>query len=161
MFIRSSRLFLRPVWAEDRPDLETALGIGARTQAVMPFAPRHPRLVITLPDQGAHVVGLIGVWASAGDCELRIWIADDYCGRGFATEATRAILPLVRALGHRRLFAIPPADCEASRRVLTRAGFACTGQLREHPAGASEAYAVQLCPPLYAPVDPATLMRAA
>ena len=51
------------------------------------------------------------------------WIARDHWGRGYASEAGRAALEVVRALGHRRVQAGHYVDNPASGRVLRKLGF--------------------------------------
>ena len=162
MFMRSERLFLRPTWPEDRAEVETALGAQTYRLAALPATPRHPRFLITLPDHsGARAVGVIALWPCADACQIGIWVAPHCRGRGFATEAMRAVLPLARTLGHCRLIATPPTDCPASRAVLARSGFVSTGQLRLRDGVASETYALHLCPQVSGPADRDALMRAA
>jgi RimJ/RimL family protein N-acetyltransferase len=162
MFIRSERLFLRPAWPEDRAEVELALGVEAARLAALPTSPRHPRFVITLPDhRGAQALGLIALWHADGETQAGIWIAPQWRGRGFATEGLRAVLPLLRVLGHRRVLATPAADCPASRAVLARIGFAPTGTLHLHAGVLRETHALALCAAATDPADPAGMMRAA
>lgn len=162
MFIRSERLFLRPAWPEDRAEVDRALGAEAARLANLPASPRHPRFLITLPDhRGAQAVGLIALWEAEGESRLGIWIAPQWRGRGIATEALRAILPLLCVLGHCRLVATPAPDCPASHIVLARSGFVPTGAVLERDGLACEAHALDLCTVASDPADPASLMRAA
>jgi len=148
MFFRSERLFLRPGWPEDRADIYAALADEAVqrnvARAPWPCAPqavtelaelpqdrRHPRLIVTLPSgEGSRVIGYVGLHPHEGETELGYWIAREHWNRGYATEATRAVLALARALGHTRVVAGHFADNPASGRVLAKAGFCPTGQVR-------------------------------
>ena len=63
-----------------------------------------------------------------GPTELGYWITREHWGRGFATEAARAVLRLARVLGHRRVLGSHFADNPSSGRVLRKAGFTPTGR---------------------------------
>jgi RimJ/RimL family protein N-acetyltransferase len=149
MFIRSERLFLRPGWAEDRHELHTVLGdeaivrnlahvpwpyTGADALAFIEKPQDHllPRFLITAPGKaGARLVGGCGLSLLDGEINLGYWIARDTWGRGYATEAARALLGLARTLGHRRIVAHHYVDNAASGRVLEKVGFRRTGRVAE------------------------------
>lgn len=59
-------------------------------------------------------------------------LARDAWGRGYATEALRAIVELAGGLGLRRLYALCHTEHPASWRVLDKAGFSREGVLRRH-----------------------------
>lgn len=59
-------------------------------------------------------------------------LAQDAWGRGYASEALRAMLSVARAAGVRRLYAICHRDHAASARVLDKCGFDCEGVLRRY-----------------------------
>jgi ribosomal-protein-alanine N-acetyltransferase len=59
-------------------------------------------------------------------------LAKDAWGRGYATEALRAIVSLARDMGIRRLYALCHPDHAASWRVLEKCGFCREGILRRH-----------------------------
>jgi RimJ/RimL family protein N-acetyltransferase len=146
MFMRSERLFLRPGWPEDWRDLLDRISDEAvvRNLATAPWPfgedharawlaeraePRLPRLLVTLPGtKGAELVGCVGLHRAGDSVELGYWIARGHWGRGFATEAVRAILSLARAIGHGRVAAFHFADNPASGRVLEKLGFRTTGR---------------------------------
>lgn len=149
MFIRSERLFLRPGWPEDWAELHTLIDDEAvvrnlarapwpytpdhaRAFAGLPQAPRHPHFLVTLPgESGAKLVGCVGLREGEdGETALGYWIARRHWGCGYATEAARAVLPLARMLGHRRIIAWHFADNPASGHVLRKAGFRATGEIR-------------------------------
>ncbi len=59
-------------------------------------------------------------------------LARDSWGKGYATEATRAIVAVAPTLGIRRLYALCHTDHLASCRVLEKCGFECEGVLHRH-----------------------------
>ncbi len=146
MFIRSERLFLRPGWPEDWPELLAAIDdegvVRNLARAPWPYAaadarafagraqePRFPHFFVTLPEAaGARLVGVCGIHPGEHECELGYWIAREFWGCGFATEAVRAVLCVARLLGHERVHANHFADNPASGRVLRKCGFAPTGK---------------------------------
>lgn len=154
MFIRSERLFLRPGWAEDRDELRATIAdegiVRNLSRAPWPYTEqdaaafldisevhRLPHFLITLPGgQGARIIGAAGLHAADGDdaceaAELGYWIARSEWGRGYATEAARAMLGLARALGHEQIVARHFVDNPASGRVLEKVGFRRTGRVKE------------------------------
>lgn len=148
MFIRSERLFLRPGWPEDWRELFAKIADErvVRNLATAPWPydpddaraflaarrpPMLPGFLITLPgESGSELIGCIGLHDSDGQVELGYWIARDHWGRGYATEAGRAVLRLAAVLGHKRLGAFHFTDNPASGKVLARLGFAPTGDNR-------------------------------
>ncbi|MFM5953784.1 MAG: GNAT family N-acetyltransferase [Novosphingobium sp.] len=149
MFIRSERLFLRPGWPEDWEELLSRIGDeavvrnlakapwpytadDARRFASQPQDPRCPHFFITLPTSAkpAEVIGSVGLAPDEGGAvQLGYWIAREHWGRGYATEAARALIGLAKVLGHRRLVAGHFIDNPASGAVLRKAGFVPTGKL--------------------------------
>lgn len=148
MFHRSKRLLLRPVFEEDWQDIYQGIndkGVvrmlasapwpyraeDAREFAARGFDPANPRLLITLPGSfGSRVIGCIGIDRHAEGTELGYWIARPFWGRGYATEAGRALIAIARMLGHRVLLAGHAVDNPASGRVLQKLGFRPTGEVR-------------------------------
>ena len=148
MFIRSERLFLRPAWAEDWTDVLTAIDHAVvRNLARAPWPYRaedaqrfvnqpqdkqHPDFLVTLPGaDGARVIGCAGMaLGENGIAEIGYWITRSHWGRGFATEAARAVLSVACALGHDRIEAGHFLDNPASGRVLHKLGFRPTGEHR-------------------------------
>jgi RimJ/RimL family protein N-acetyltransferase len=59
-------------------------------------------------------------------------LALDAWGRGYATEALRAMTGIAGGLGLRRLYALCHPEHSASRRVLDKCGFSREGTLRQH-----------------------------
>lgn len=149
MFHRTERLLLRPGWLEDATEVTTRIADEAivRNLARAPWpyhednarewlaAPRHPRLpnfLVTLPAAGgARIIGSCGMHEENGEIEIGYWIARDWWGQGFATEAARALLSIARTLGYGRIGACHAVDNPGSGRVLRKVGFKPTGHLRQ------------------------------
>jgi RimJ/RimL family protein N-acetyltransferase len=146
MFARTDRLLLRPGWAEDAPALAQAIAdlmiVRNLSSAPWPFAlrdaeaflaaPRDPilpsLLIFERTDGEPLLVGACGLGRRpSGNIELGYWIGRAYWGRGFATEAGRALLAIARALKIERLEASHFLDNPASGRVLEKLGFVSTG----------------------------------
>lgn len=159
MFHRSERLFLRPAWPEDwqailsganDEDLVRNLAHApwpygeddARSFAEMVQNQHLPHFLVTLP--GTGVIGSAGMGEHAGQPEIGYWIARDFRGLGFATEAAGAVLNIARTLGYRRLTAGHFADNPASGRVLRKLGFRPTGQMRQRYSRARQAEALSV-----------------
>ncbi|MCJ2178536.1 GNAT family N-acetyltransferase [Novosphingobium album (ex Hu et al. 2023)] len=149
MFIRSERLFLRPGWPEDWQEVMSLIGDetvvrnlanvpwpytdeDARSFLALPQEQGFPRFLITVPGtSGAAIIGGAGLNRTDAVPELGYWIARDHWGRGYASEAARAVLGLARAMGHERITATHFIDNPASGRVLEKAGFRRTGRVSE------------------------------
>jgi len=147
VFIRSERLFLRPGWPEDCHELAPLIadekvvrnlamapwpytGEDARGFLELPQEHRLPRFLVTLPGAAdARMIGGIGLERRGREIELGYWIARDHWGRGYASEAARAVVGLARTLGHDRIVASHFLDNPASGRVLEHAGFRRTGRI--------------------------------
>ena len=146
MFARTSRLLLRPGWAEDAPALAKAIAdesiVRNLANAPWPYglaeaeaflaAPKDPILpnflLFARTDGDPVLVGSCGLIRKAsGAIVLGYWIARDHWGRGYATEAGRQLLEIARTLGIKRLDASYFSDNPASGRVLEKLGFAPTG----------------------------------
>jgi RimJ/RimL family protein N-acetyltransferase len=76
-----------------------------------------------------ELIGGCGVGIlNGGDPELGYWLGVPYWGRGFATEAARAVVDHVfGTLGYERLAAGARVSNPASRRVLEKCGFQWSG----------------------------------
>lgn len=145
MFARTQRLLLRPGWPEDWQALFAAIndeGIVcnlarapwpytpqvAQEFAAKPQDPLYPNFFLTLPtDSGSKLIGCCGLAGSDGVAELGYWIAREHWGRGFATEAARAVIDIAQALGHRRISCGHFVDNPASKRVIEKLGFVQQG----------------------------------
>jgi RimJ/RimL family protein N-acetyltransferase len=149
MFLRTERLFLRPAWLEDAPELTRAIGqepvVRMLSRVPWPYREEHarewigtpkggrsPTLLLTLPEENGRIVGACGLNADprkGGRTEVGYWIEPGYWGRGYATEALRGMLSLARVIGHRHIIGRHAADNPASGRVLRKAGFRPTGRV--------------------------------
>ncbi len=146
MFAVTPRTLLRPGWPEDASALFAAINDQAivrnLTRAPWPYRLDDARQFLSLPaehasprwlifsrtDGAPQLVGCIGIDAQYnGDVELGYWISRRHWGRGYATEAGRAVLENARALGHKRLVASHFIDNPASAAVLHKLGFQPTG----------------------------------
>jgi RimJ/RimL family protein N-acetyltransferase len=147
MFLRTERLFLRPAWLEDAPELTRAIGqepvVRMLSRVPWPYREEHarqwiaesrdlrlPNLLITLPENGGRIIGCVGLHEEDGQVEVGYWIDPEFWGRGYATEALRGLLSVAGVLGHRRIVSRHAADNPASGRVLRKAGFRPTGRRR-------------------------------
>lgn len=151
MFALTPRLTLRPGWPEDAPALAHAIGHRAVVERLarapwpyalddataflsLPCGATEPRFVIIERGRAHRLIGGIGLHrADNGDHELGYWLTPDAWGRGYATEAARALLDIARhALPITRIAAYHHADNPASGRVLRKLGFVETGRSRRH-----------------------------
>ncbi len=152
MFALTPRLALRPGWPEDAPALARAIGHEAVTRnlssvpwpytdgdaAAFLAKPHEPGDVFMLITDrlapGVPVIGGIGLHRDGDGYMLGYWLTPSAWGRGYATEAGRAILSIARdALRLPRLRAGHFADNPASGRVLAKLGFRPTGHVVSMP----------------------------
>jgi RimJ/RimL family protein N-acetyltransferase len=144
MFAVTERLLLRPGWAEDARALTAAIGDPAIARNLtrvpypysqddadaflaLPADPLRPRFLICLRDSNA-IVGGIGLSGEI-EAELGYWIARDHWGRGYATEAGRAVIALADgSLRLPRVRARRMLDNAGSANVLRKLGFQPTGK---------------------------------
>ena len=83
--------------------------------------------LITLREGGA-VVGGCGVALQDGAPDLGYWLGVKYWNKGYATEASRAVVDFAfTELGHDTLSAGARVTNPASRRILEKCGFQWTG----------------------------------
>lgn len=166
MFHRTQNLLLRPAWPEDWQAVHAGIAdhgvVRNLARAPWPYRPSDarnfiesvrepmfPRFLITRACDAA-LVGCIGIDRKGDDAELGYWIARQHWGRGYATEAGRAVLEISAMLGHQRLVASHFLDNPASGRVLQKLGFVATGRVAtRHSCGRGEAapaaeYALEL-----------------
>jgi RimJ/RimL family protein N-acetyltransferase len=148
MFARTPRLTLRPGWPEDAPALagaiaheEVAFKLGrlpwpytlghAQEWLGRASAPNDHGFLIFAHDRGdrPELIGGMGLHPSDEDLELGYWLTPAAWGRGYATEAGRALVGIARfALGRSRLISRHMVDNPASGRVLRKLGFRETGR---------------------------------
>jgi RimJ/RimL family protein N-acetyltransferase len=151
VFARTERLTLRHGWIEDAPALARAIAYEsvAMKLARMPWpygladaeawltrsrAVDDPSLLIFRHKEGScALVGGIGIdMGGERGPELGYWITPAAWGRGYATEAGRAVLAIAReTLGLRRIVSGHFVDNPASGRVLTKLGFRATGHVEQ------------------------------
>ena len=149
MFVRTERLLLRPGWIEDAPALYRAICDEriVRNLANAPWPYRRedaesflmrersaaePSMLIFLSTGGApELIGGIGfARRPEGATEFGYWLNAGHWGRGYATEAGRAVLAAARdSLRLRRVEAGHFLDNPASGRVLEKLGFRPTGAI--------------------------------
>ena len=147
MFARTERLLLRPGWAEDAPALHRAIAdegiVRNLASAPWPYTladaeaflsrdrdPASMGLLIFRRTAGApELVGCAGFGRRpSGAIEYGYWIARPHWGKGYATEAGRAVTAMARdSLRFGKLTAGHFLDNPASGRVLEKIGFRPTG----------------------------------
>lgn len=110
-------------------------GVGDAEDFVLQVAAQDPAraatFVIEHEDHG--LVGVLGLFEDADPApEAGYWIGRDFWGRGFATEALEAgMVWASRKWRRRALMAGHFTDNPASGRVLEKAGFLYTGEVRK------------------------------
>lgn len=149
MFARTERLVLRPAWPEDAPAIAQAIGhegvamklarvpwpyglSDAQAWATMPRRATDPTsLIVAHEGEHAALIGAIGIDLDGEDGpELGYWLTPSAWGRGYATEAGRAVIANARhSLRLRRLVSGHFLDNPASGRVLQKLGFVPTGRI--------------------------------
>ncbi len=149
MFARTERLLLRPGWVEDAPELcaaiareEVAYKLArlpwpytidhAEAWLSQPRAADDAALLIYERTEGApRLIGGIGLHPDeTGAVELGYWIVPSHWGKGFATEAGRAVIAMARdTLRIPHLTSGHFVDNPASGRVLEKLGFQRTGDV--------------------------------
>ena len=147
MFARTPRLTLRPGWPEDAPALARAIAHEAvafkLSRLPWPYtlahaeewlggqpAPGNHPLLIFAHDRGPtpELVGGIGLHPDGDLLEIGYWLTPAAWGRGYATEAARAMVGIARhTLGRPRLLGRHMVDNPASGQVLRKLGFRETG----------------------------------
>jgi RimJ/RimL family protein N-acetyltransferase len=151
MFARTPRLTLRPPWPEDAHTLSLAIGhesIATKLSRLpWPYTRAHAEEWLARPRSATdascvilsheleypELIGVMSIEQSDTGAELGYWLTPAAWGRGYATEAGRAMLGMARhALGLKRLQSGYFADNPASGHVLRKLGFRETGEeLRE------------------------------
>ncbi|MET3825734.1 RimJ/RimL family protein N-acetyltransferase [Sphingomonas sp. PvP055] len=176
MFARTPRLTLRPGWPEDAPALAAAIAheavVTMLARAPWPYTELDAAAFLALPPDHRNIhllihahegprtrlVGGIGLVQDPSGHEFGYWLTPDAWGRGYATEAGRAVLDIARhALGLRHLHAGHFQDNPASGRVLRKLGFRETGaEVRACRARGGDVpaigYALDLAPPQAIPL---------
>jgi ribosomal-protein-alanine N-acetyltransferase len=162
--ITTARLVLRSFTAADAPDVQRLAGAReiALTTLLIPhpypagaaeeWIARHPfdrdnhTFAITLRKGGA-LVGAVGLHENRDHArgEIGYWIGVPYWGRGYATEAARAVLEYAfEAVGVNRVFALHFVHNPASGRVMQKLGMRHEGHLRQHVMKWGEAVDIEV-----------------
>lgn len=149
MFARTKRLTLRPGWPEDAATIAHAIGheevvtklsrvpwpyteANAAEWLATPRAKDNVSLSILAHEEATpRLIGGIGIHPAEdlGGYEIGYWLTPDAWGRGYATEAGRAMIGMARyAMGLRSLHARYYVGNEASGNVLRKLGFRPTGR---------------------------------
>jgi RimJ/RimL family protein N-acetyltransferase len=142
MFARTPRLLLRPGFPEDAPALAGAIADEAIVKnlaaAPWPYVVRDAEAFLATPrdpilpsllifERGPSAPTLIGACGlgrrASGSVEIGYWIATNFWGRGYATEACSALVEIARTLGLTSLEGSHFVDNPASARVLEKLGF--------------------------------------
>jgi RimJ/RimL family protein N-acetyltransferase len=153
--LTTRRLLLRPFAAEDAADVERLAGdfAVADTTLEIPhpyepgmaaewFATHRPKfdagemiaLAITTRE-GADLIGAVGLGIRQrfDRAELGYWVGKPYWGKGYATEAARALMDYgFRDLRLNRIFAVHFRRNPASGRVMQKLGMTQEGLFRQH-----------------------------
>ena len=149
MFARTKRLTLRPGWPEDAAAVARAIGheevVRMLAKAPWPYrladaeaflsrqrsASEASFLILSHERDYPCIVGGIGLAPDEQGHELGYWLTPDAWGRGYATEAGRAVLEIARyGLRLKRLHSGHFVDNPASGRVLHKLGFRATGTIK-------------------------------
>jgi len=150
--MRSRRLVLRPLRAEDAERLVALLGddrdavlqmshmswpctlAAAREWIALRTQPGATTFAITRVDDEA-LLGAIGFGGLPEMPGVGYWIGRPYWNQGYATEALQLVIAHVRGLGAKGLQAETFPDNPASARVLAKCGFRYRGVgRRNYPA---------------------------
>ena len=158
MFVRTQRLTLRPGWIEDATELARAIGhwevVRNLGRAPWPYAlgdaeqfleamqstPRAVSFLICARDGAdAPIIGGIG-YGPYGEhpYEFGYWLTPEAWGRGYASEAGRAVLDIARTMGVPHLTAGHYLDNPASGKVLRKLGFRHHGRATRYARGRGE-----------------------
>lgn len=149
MFARTERLTLRPGWPEDAPELVRAIAhetvVTKLSRAPWPYTlgdaldflkrpagtSEKAMLICAHHPDAVRLIGGIGIHLDEeGNHELGYWLTPGAWGRGYATEAGRAVIANARhTLRLRKLTAGHFVDNPASARVLRKLGFRPTGKV--------------------------------
>jgi len=107
-------------------------------RAIPEWAAGSPAFAITEHGEAIGVIGLDR--RSASEYEIHFWLRTDRTGRGYVTEAARALLSWARdAVGARRIVFNAGMENRRSLAVAARLGFTRDGELQGGMAGGSVA----------------------
>jgi len=152
--LETGRLRLRPFAPDDAPEVRRLAGAreiadttreiphpygeGVAEAWIATHASLHAEdraLILAVEGPGARLTGAIGLRIQEEDrnAELGYWIAADQWGRGYGTEAARAVRDFgFESLGLHRIWAAHFARNLASGRVLEKLGMSREGVLAGH-----------------------------
>ncbi len=152
----TDRLLLRPFTLADAPEVQRLAGdyeVASNTLEIpypYPDGEAENWIATHRPgfENGVHVVyavtrarigdlvgavGLVEINRRHGRAELGYWVARPCWGRGYATEAARAVIEYgFSVLGLHRVYAVHFSRNPASGRVMEKCGMAHEAHLREH-----------------------------
>jgi RimJ/RimL family protein N-acetyltransferase len=142
--IRTERLLLRPFRRSDATEFTRLAGdwaVASMTSDIPhPLTERQARAWLKpgrnelrfAIDLGGRLIGGAGYYRRrSGTAELGFWLGRDWWGRGYATEATQAVLRHGFAVGRLPGFTSSHfVDNDASAGVLRKLGFEPTGRCR-------------------------------
>jgi [ribosomal protein S5]-alanine N-acetyltransferase len=149
--LTTARLVLRPLDAADAATIERLAGMfevaGTTVNIPHPYPPggavtfiaaqtaawRDDSGVTWAVTRDGALIGLIGINSSSrahGRVEIGYWIAYAEWGRGYATEAARAVVDFAFADGFHRVQATHLVRNPASGRVMQKLGMQYEGRLR-------------------------------
>lgn len=166
VLLATARLLLRPwrvaeavvqreLWTERDPRVPPHRRIDAEgrpTLAEIEESIRTDRLwstsLLAVERKGSQdVIGYCGLFGSDkvpdGEPELAFEMLQRVWGRGFATEASTAVLAWAGSSGYERLWATVWEWNTASRRVLAKIGFTETARAEVHPVHGRNLYATK------------------
>ncbi len=117
-------------------DLEARISAGVQ-----------PRLLAVELRSSAHVIGYCGLidntFGSVDEPEIAFEFLRREWGKGYATEASRAVVDRASADGYSRLWATVREWNVASRRVLAKLGFVETGRIERDPVHGDSLFTVK------------------
>lgn len=141
--LATKRLFLRPPRGEDSAALVRLAGdvrvAGNTARIPHPYRVQDAEAFVAAANSRAAeatfaitldriLIGACGVDVREDGPEIGYWIGVDHWGKGYATEAVRALVEHAFVkLGHQALVAGARVSNPASRRVLEKCGFQWTG----------------------------------
>ncbi len=154
LILATDRLLLRPFTLADAPAVQRLAGdyaVAAATLLPYPYPDGLAEIWIASLREGtergeiaAFAITLAGEGSLIGSVRLRIdqghargelgfWVARPCWGRGYATEAVRAVIEYgFSTLGLHRVYAMHFSRNPASGRVMEKCGMLHEGRLREH-----------------------------
>lgn len=156
VLLRTARLLLRPMresdavtlhelWTERDPrvpphrrtDAEGRPTVADLEESIRSRPPTTVGLLAVQLVETGETIGYCGLVdsgrAAAGEPELAFEILRSHWGRGYATEASVAVMDWARSSGHERLWATVWDWNTASRRVLAKLGFVETDHCELDP----------------------------